>query len=475
MRIEPSVLYVDLDGTFTKSDLFLESLFLATKDDPLVLFWCCIWLLKGKAYLKAELALRVNVQTHLLPLNTNFYSFLIEQKLKHRKIVLATASHEKHAESVCNDYDIFDSYISSDVNKNLKGKCKLLQIQSESPRFSYAGNSEEDFIIFTQSQESYLVNPTSRAKKLALQSTITKTFDSATVSWAAWARQLRVHQWIKNTLIFIPFMVSGQLLNVQWILLFILGFISFSCLASATYILNDLFDLESDRKHQTKKHRPLAAGRISLINGVFTASILCIIAFGIAPLINSLFLTVLVFYLTLTLAYTLRIKQYVALDVLVLAALYTLRIIAGTAILGVTISYWLLTFSMFVFLGLAILKRCAELKTISNTEHFHITGRGYHVKDYPILLIIGAFSSFLSVLVFYWSTYANRLINQDVDIEQTMLWVATPALAFWFIRMWIKTHRGDMHCDPIIFSLKDKKGILCTGILIALTLLILLV
>jgi len=457
----PSTLYVDLDGTFTKSDLLFESLVIAIKNNPLNMFFCFFWLLKGKAYLKHQLSQRADIDTKLLPLNSEFYTFLLEEKSKGRKIILATASNEKYAKRICNESDLFDSYISSDINSNLKGKAKLLLIQSKNEKFSYAGNSREDFIIFEKCEESYLVNPTQKAKKLAEQSPTSKTFDDSYVSKLAWIKQLRVHQWLKNLLILVPLIVSGKFMDSDSIFLSVLGFISFSCLASATYIINDLLDLESDRSHIRKKNRPLAAGTISLINGKIAAIILFVLAFSIASTLSGLFNFVLILYLVLTLAYSLKVKQYIGIDVIALASLYTVRIIAGAVILDATMSFWLLSFSMFVFLSLAIIKRCAELKSLEKTTKVRTTGRDYHVEDYMVLMSIGTSSAMISILMFCF--YVNSNVLADQYQQPTLLWLILPALCYWMMRMWIKTHRGEMHDDPIVFSLKDKGSIVTIG------------
>jgi 4-hydroxybenzoate polyprenyltransferase len=457
----PSTLYVDLDGTFTKTDLLFESLVIAIKNNPLNMFLCFFWLLKGKAYLKHQLSQRADVDTKLLPLNSEFYTFLLEEKSKGRKVVLATASNEKYAKRICNESDLFDSYISSDMNSNLKGKAKLLLIQSKNEKFSYAGNSRDDFIIFEKCEESYLVNPTKKAKKLAVQSPTSKTFDDSYVSKLVWIKQLRVHQWLKNLLILVPLIVSGKFMDSDSILLSVLGFISFSCLASATYIINDLLDLESDRSHIRKKSRPLAAGTISLVNGKIAAIILFVLAFSIASFLYDLFNLVLILYLVLTLTYSLKVKQYIGMDVIALASLYTVRIIAGAVILGVTMSFWLLSFSMFVFLSLAIIKRCAELKSLEKTTKVITTGRDYHVEDYMVLMSIGTSSAMLSILMFCF--YVNSNVLADQYQQPTMLWLILPALCYWMMRMWIKTHRGEMHDDPIVFSLKDKGSTITIG------------
>ncbi|MFT6735656.1 MAG: 4-hydroxybenzoate polyprenyltransferase [Polaribacter sp.] len=447
-------LYVDLDGTFIKADMLYESLVIALKTNPLIIFMCVFWLAKGKAHLKYKLSQLADISTGSLPLNTSFHSFLIGEKEKKRKIILATASNEKYAKDVCSNFDLFDSFICSDEHTNLKGKSKLLKIQSLSERFSYAGNSSEDFIIFKASTESILVNPTNKAKKMALKVPTTLTFDDDIVGIKVWFKQLRVHQWIKNILIFVPLLVTGKFLSLDYILLSTLGFLSFSSLASATYIINDLLDLSSDRNHDRKKSRPLAAGTISIINAKIVALILLIFAFCVALSMGGLFVYVLSLYLVLTLAYSFKIKQYICMDVIALASLYTIRIIAGATILNVSVSFWLLSFSMFIFLSLAFIKRCAELKSLHEQGRSETPGRDYLVSDYSVLMSLGTSSAMLSVLMFCFYINSNVLVDQYQ--EPILLWLAVPALCYWNMRMWIKTHRGEMHDDPVVFSLKDK-------------------
>lgn len=240
-------LYVDLDGTFIKSDMLFESLVSALKINPLIIFLCPFWLFKGKHHLKHQLSQRAEIDYSLLPLNVEFYSFLLKEKENQREIILATASSEDHAKSICQKYDLFTSYISSDENINLKGHNKLKKILSLSSVFSYAGNSSEDFDVFEHAVGKFLVNPTRKAKRMSLQTSFDMAFDNKKATFKVWAKQFRIHQWLKNCLIFIPLLVSGQFKDFNLVLLTLQGFMSFSFLASATYIINDLLDLDSDR------------------------------------------------------------------------------------------------------------------------------------------------------------------------------------------------------------------------------------
>jgi 4-hydroxybenzoate polyprenyltransferase len=451
-----SPLYVDLDGTFIKSDMLFESLLIVIKRNPFMVFMCIIWLVQGKSYLKYKLSEQADIAVELLPINPEFIAFLLDEKEKNREIVLATASSKKYAESICSKFNLFDSYISSDMDKNLKGAAKLSKIKSLSDKYSYAGNSSEDFILFEQSEESYLVNPTKRIKRIALKYAPTRIFDNETGGVNVWLKQLRVYQWLKNLLIFVPLLVSGSFVTSNNIFLSLIGFFSFSCLASATYIINDLLDLDADRSHERKKNRPLAAGTISIGKALIVAAILFNIAFSIALISDGSFIFLLVAYLILTLMYSFKLKQYIGLDVIVLAGLYTIRIFAGAVILDVIVSFWLLSFSMFIFFSLALIKRCAELKSFEGTRRDQAKGRDYSMTDFPLLMSTGTSSALLSVLMFSFYVNNNVLTNQYQKPD--LLWLIIPAMCYWMMRMWIKTNRGEMHDDPIVFSLKDKGG-----------------
>jgi len=451
-------LYVDLDGTFTKSDLLFETFIAAVKSNPLIIILCLYWLLKGRSYLKEELSSRSDINVAILPLNAEFSVFLKKQKTS-RKIILATASNEKIAKKIVDYFDVFDDYIGSTPTNNLKGKNKLEVIQQQTDNFAYAGNSSEDFILFENASQTYLVNPTKKAKKLAKLVTFDGVFDEQGSIGEAkiWIKQLRVHQWLKNLLIFVPVFVSGQFLFQPQVLNTIIAFFSFSFLASATYIINDLVDLDADRSHPRKKSRPLAACEISIPRGVFVSLLLFAIATCTAVMLGTEFTLVLVAYLILTLLYSFKIKRYFGMDVIALASLYTVRIFAGAAVISVTVSFWLLSFSMFIFLSLALVKRCSELKSIEESAVGQVNGRDYNVSDLPVLISFGSASSLMSILMFCF--YINSQILSDQYQQLGLLWLIIPMLGYWLLRMWIKTARGEMHDDPIIFSLKDRGSI----------------
>jgi 4-hydroxybenzoate polyprenyltransferase len=467
-RDNKTPLYVDLDGTFIKTDMLYESFLSAIKKNPLTIFLCLIWLLHGRSHLKHQLSLQADIDVSQLPLNTEFYNFLTQEKKNNRTIILATASAKKYAEAFVNNFSLFDGFISSDQQTNLKGKNKLDCILERHDQFSYAGNNNEDLPILNQAKESYLVNPSKRTRSKSLQVGITKIFDSSSSGLSIWLKQVRAYQWLKNSLIFVPLLVTGSFAESNLLISSLVGFISFCLLASATYIFNDLLDLTADRHHPRKKFRPLAHGDISLTAATSVAIGLAVTAFLLAFTTNDLFVYILLTYLSTTLLYSLVLKSHAAIDIIVLASLYTLRIFAGAAILNVTMSFWLLSFSMFIFFSLALIKRCSELRTLDPETNNKAKGRDYYAEDYTLLMSFGTTSAMLAVLMFCF--YMNSDVLKNQYQEPNLLWLITPALCYWLTRMWIVAHRGQMHDDPLIYSLKDKTSILTIGFIVITTL-----
>lgn len=449
-----TTLFVDLDGTFTKADLLTESFLIALKQNPLIVFLCIFWLLKGKAFLKFKLASTVELDVSILPLNQEFFAFLGEEKEKGREIVLATAASQKFAKSILCEYPLFDDYIASDETCNLSGENKLNKIRQVSPSFDYAGNALIDFKIFAHAHSSYLVNPSKNARKQAIKQPVSRTFDTENNSTIDWIKQLRLHQWLKNVLVFVPLVVSSSFFDLPLVINAVLAFIAFSLLASSTYIFNDLMDLQSDRQHPRKKFRPLASGNISIVRGVIIGVLAAGASLCIAAYVGLEFTIALLIYLFTTLFYSLKLKSYIGIDVITLALLYTIRILAGAAAIDVIVSFWLLAFSIFIFLSLALVKRCSELVSLESEGGKQVKGRDYRTSDYDIILSFGTSAALLSVLMFCF--YINNNVLTDQYQQPTLLWLIVPLLVYWLMRMWIKTHRGEMHDDPIVFSVKDR-------------------
>jgi len=284
-------------------------------------------------------------------------------------------------------------------------------------------------------------------------------------------RAMRPHQWVKNLLVFTPLVLSSQFMEPGLVIQALLAFMAFSLSASSLYIVNDLFDIESDRIHPKKKYRPFASGSLSKQWGIGQSIILLTIALSLAVYLNTEFLITLVIYSALSAAYSFKLKQVVLLDVSILAVLYTLRIIAGTFAVSLELSYWLIIFSIFMFTSLAMVKRVSELYNLMMQDKEKVEGRGYAVKDREIILALGSASGFVSVLVFALYIHDPLIVQRYTQPE--WLWLTVPALLYWIGRVWIIAHRGQMDEDPVVFALHDKVsyailGFIAIGVFMAL-------
>lgn len=272
-----------------------------------------------------------------------------------------------------------------------------------------------------------------------------------------WIRQLRLHQWVKNLLVFVPLLASFNFSEAR-ISLLSLAFVSFSLVSSAVYSCNDLMDLENDRAHAIKRNRPLAAGLLSSRKLIVVASALLIIGVYLGYLVGPSFLLILLAYLVLTFIYTIWLKRIILVDVIGLAGLYTLRVVAGGFAVAIELSFWLIAFSVFFFLSLAFVKRYAELESLQKDGEGGVAGRGYAVNDMPLILVFGAASAFLAVLIF--ALYLDSTAVREQYLSPEIGWLAIPFLLYLIGRMWFKAHRGQMNQDPVLFLLRDLPSII---------------
>ena len=450
-------LCIDLDGTLLNSDLLLEAAFAQLKQAPLAVLNWPRWLAAGKARLKAEIAARVELDIATLPYNRELLAFLHEQKAQGRTLVLVTASHRQFADRVAAHLNLFDAVLATDGDRNLAGphKAEVLVERYGERGFDYAGNAAVDLAVWRHARRAIVVNakpPLADQARAVCE--VERVFAPDGSAWRPWSRALRLHQWLKNVLIFVPLVAGHAWDQPDTLLLALLAFLSFGLCASSVYLLNDLLDLNADRRHPRKCRRPFAAGQLPIAQGVVAIPLLLIAAFGLSLLINPpWFSAVLATYYLFTLAYSLRLKRALMLDVVVLAGLYTLRIIAGAAAAAIEPSFWLLAFSMFLFLSLALVKRYAELWTLREQGDLSASGRGYHVNDLGLLQNLGGAAGYLAVLVL--ALYINSETSRTLYGQPMMIWLLCPALLYWISRVWLITHRGEMHDDPIIFALTD--------------------
>jgi len=451
-------LVVDLDGTLTRSDLLFESVCGLLKQNLLYGFVLPFWLVGGKAHMKQKIADRVDVETDLLPWNDEFVDYLKEQKAAGRRLILATASNIKYAQQIADQLDLFDDVIASDASVNRSGSNKVAavrEILGDQP-FDYAGNAEVDLKVWKEAAGAVLVNAPPGLEQSAEQIVeVERVFDSRAPQLKSFIRAIRAHQWLKNFLLFVPLVVSHQVTNVTLFTNTLLAFMAFSLCASSVYLLNDLFDLSSDRQHPRKCKRPFAAGDLPLVMGFVGLVGMLAAAFAIALLLPSEFFIALLGYYILTMAYSAALKRAAIVDVLTLAALYTMRLIAGAAAISVEPSFWLLAFSMFTFLSLALIKRYSELLVQASQGKDRLAGRAYRFEDLETLAQMGAASGYLAVMVLALYIHSDETLA--LYSRPVALWLLCPIMLYWISRLWLLTRRGEMHDDPVVFTIRDRR------------------
>ncbi|MGY2137209.1 UbiA family prenyltransferase [Pseudomonas reactans] len=456
-------LVIDLDGTLLRSDLLLETSVAFVRTHPFQLLKPLRWLTKGKAALKEGLALASQIDVSVLPYDTDVIRVIEEERRNGRTIVLATASHYTLAERIAEHLQLFDQVLATDAGRNLSAHRKrdlLIELYGKGG-FDYAGNSNDDLPVWAAARRAYIVNPErgveSRGRALG---NVEQVIQSNRSGPKDWLKAMRLHQWMKNALIFVPLLAAHQMTNPLLLWQGILAFIFFGLCASSVYLLNDLLDLTDDRHHHSKRNRPFASGRLSIKFGLLLFPLLLISAFfGAAQLLPWEFSGTLIAYYLLTLAYSLSLKRQMTLDVIALAGLYTLRIIAGAAAFNLDLTFWILAFSMFIFLSLALVKRFAELREARSKGDIGKTrGRGYYPTDLEMIASLGASSGYLSVMVL--ALYIHDQATTGLYTHPQVIWLACPLLLYWITRVWMLTHRGQMHDDPVVFAIRDRTSLI---------------
>ena len=364
---------------------------------------------------------------------------------------------------------IFAGIVASDGQHNLKGVRKLTAIRDlvAVGDFDYAGNGPEDIQICRQARKAIVVGP-NRSLLRAVRETgnLEAHFPPVSSVGRSLLRAIRPQQWLKNILVFVPLLTAFKFDDVTAVFHAVLAFVGFSMVASATYILNDLLDLASDRSHPRKRLRPFAAGDVSVVTGLVTAVFLLGGGFAVSLLGVAKLALMLLAYLLLTASYSLYFKNLVLADAIVLAGLYTIRVLAGAIAVSVESSVWLLAFSAFVFFSLALVKRCAELKLMEAMAVTATTGRDYRVSDLSVLWPTGIAAGVGAVVVF--SQYISSAEVAAQFGHPFLLWLICPCLGYWIGRMWIKTGRGEMHDDPLVYAATDKTSRLIVMLIVAL-------
>ena len=453
-------LCVDLDGTLIHADLLVETCVALLRKNPLYLFLLPWWLLRGKAHLKAQVASRVLLNHAALPFHRELLQWLTDERREGRQIWLCTASNQRLAEAVALHLQLFDGVLASSDTLNLSGKQKaeMLVAKFGNRAFDYCGNDTVDLHVWSVSRGGVVVNAHGDLEQRARQVTdVYRTFGSPGHHVRALCRLLRPHQWAKNALLFVPVAAAHRILDPTALGHAALAFLAFCLCASSVYVLNDMLDVEADRQHPRKSQRPFASGALPLKAGFALIPLLLLATAGIAWLLPVQFGLTLGGYYLLTLAYTLGVKQLVIVDVLCLAGLYTIRIVAGAAAVAVPLSLWLLLFSLFLFLSLALVKRFAELQVMQRQGKLEAAGRGYRLDDLALLESLGTGAGYMCVLVL--ALYINNPVVETLYRHPEVLWALCPLMGYWVTRVWVVSHRGLMHDDPVMFALRDRASL----------------
>lgn len=457
-------LAVDLDGSLIKTDLLWESTTRYLAGNPLRALLLPSMLGAGRAQLKSRLAQSTQLDVTTLPYHEDVLAWLRAEKTKGRHIVLATASDAQLATAISDHLEIFDEVIASDGNTNLRGEAKRKALVSRFGErgFDYVGDTTIDLDVWKSARSAIIVEPSAGlAEKAAKITTVERVFETPKRSpLALWAKALRVHQWLKNLLVFVPLAAAHRFGNLDSLLSALLAFFAFGLCASSVYLLNDLIDSQDDRQHRSKRKRPFASGDLSILHGWMAVPIPLLIALAITlTCLSKHFAITLMCYYALTLAYTFKLKRVLLLDVVTLAGLYTLRIIAGAFAIGVPLSFWLLSFSMFIFMSIALIKRYTELLDARQRGVTTMLGRGYRPDDLEMVASLGAAAGYLAVLVL--ALYIQDPVSLVLYHSPQWIWGACPILLYWVSRSWMLAHRGQMHDDPMVFAFKDRVSLVC--------------
>ena len=449
-------LCVDLDGTLLKTDTLFEAVLQLLRRSLFHGLQLLAWLFRGRAGFKREVARRVDLDVARLPVNEEFLAWLRAEKAQGRPLVLCTAATESFAGTIASHFGLFDDVLASDSRRNLSGRHKGERLATKygAGRFDYAGNALRDLGVWQLARAAIVVTPT-LPLALAMQRVprVARVFNRPGSHGRTWLRAIRVHQWAKNLLVFVPAVAAQLVWQPPVFMQCLLAFVAFGLAASGTYLVNDLLDLDADRRHPTKRLRPFASGDLQITEGL--AGAVALIGGSLLLghfLLGDLFLLVLCGYVFATFWYSMDLKRRAGADILCLAGLYTLRILAGSAATHIPPSFWLLAFSMFLFLSLAAAKRSTELAGLESRSERHAPGRGYAVSDLPLLLSFGVAAAYCSVLVLALYVFSGA---EAQHARPQVLWLLCPVFLYWVSRVWLKTHRRQLHEDPVVFALTD--------------------
>jgi len=457
-------LVVDLDGTLVRSDLLVQIAFAELGQRPQVIIELLQAILRGKADLKHRLSEPVDFDPSTLPYDQQILHIARHAREQGRKVYLASASHERLVKAVADHLGIFDGWFATTADQNCASEMKAerLVYAFGEGGFDYIGNDRADLAVWRRARRSYAIRISGQVKRNLLgQGGKVEFLPDDKVGWRLWAKMLRVHQYAKNGLVLVPLLTDRQF-DLESVKLALLAAVAFSVCASSVYIINDIVDLQDDRRHPTKCRRPLAAGQIPIWQAMTLVPLLLLSSLLLALSVSLSFAAVLGGYFALTTAYSFVLKRKLMLDVVALAGLYTCRLFGGAVAVSATLSPWLLAFMMSWFLALALVKRYTELIARHSAKMPDSKSRDYKDADIGMIgaLAAGAAMNALTLFMLYIASDSVRLDYQRPEF----LWLITPILACWIARVLMLAHRGQMNDDPVVFALKDKISLTALGI-----------
>ncbi|MEQ9257656.1 MAG: UbiA family prenyltransferase [Roseovarius sp.] len=467
-RDDTPVLVVDLDGTLIRTDLLYESFWAGLSEGWRTVPVAMKALIRGRAALKNRLAGLARLEAETLPYNDAVLAYVRAWREGGGRTALVSAADQELVRRISAHLDLFDEAHGSDGTTNLKGpkKAAFLAERYGAMGYDYIGDSAADLPVWQGARRAITVDVTpALARQVAALGRETEALENSPPS--AYLRALRPHQWLKNVLVFVP-VAAAHALEPMILLKALLAFVSFSLVSSCGYVLNDLMDLRADRAHPRKRLRPLASGRVPIAHGTLMVPLLLICGLSVAALGGWPLFGVIATYFLLTTLYSLALKQIAIADIGTLAGLYTMRIIAGGLATGLGLSVWLLAFSMFFFFALAAIKRQAELVDLQARGVPTARRRGYTVDDLPLVSQMAIASGFVSVLVL--ALYLNTPAVQELYASPWMLWGICLVLLYWLSRISLKTHRGLMDDDPIVYALRDRVSLVCISLIVGFAL-----
>lgn len=456
-------LVVDLDGTLLVTDTLHEQyLALGMRKPDEALRLIAILLRHGRAAMKARLSTHDALDVESLPWRSDLLDWLRAQAAAGRELHLVSAADEGTVRRVAEHLKLFSSHAGSDGETNLKAERKAALLAERFPEgFSYAGDSAADLAVWRRAQSIVLAGASAQTARRAeaLNRPIEARFENERFKFGRIAKQMRLHQWSKNILVFIPLLLAHRFHDGPAWLATVFAFLGLSIAASATYIVNDLADLTADRRHDSKKFRPLAAGNLSVALAATFVPLMLLAGLALALAANVLTLIAVLIYLAITVSYSVYLKRIPLLDTGTLGILFTMRILIGCAAAAIPPSPWMLAFSVTLFFSLSIAKRQTEImKAVRANAPRQIIGRGYELDDAPLTLVYGISTGVASLVILM--LYTTNGVARDLYHEPNWLWAIPLLLLFWQLRIWLLAHRGQLNDDPIVFALKDKWSLL---------------